>query len=195
MSIINKEQLLEFRSQKRKSSKGLNGSLNEFINESRSGKVTVFLSHKHNERVELDAAIQLLKEMNLNIYVDWLDNDMPAHTSGITAAKIKNKIKENKKFIFLATEGAIASKWCNWELGIGDTHKYIKHIALLPVKENYGNYSGNEYLQIYPTIEFVKAFTVQRKIGGYFDEGYYVVSPKVPGKLRSYNKIGDWLSY
>ena len=57
------------------------------------------------------------------------------------------------KFILLATEGAIASKWCNWELGIGDVHKYYKNMAVMPItnKEN-GEFSGNEYLQIYPII-------------------------------------------
>jgi len=194
MSIIDKAQLLGFRNQTRTFSKGLSGSLNEFINESRIGKVTIFLSHKHDERTELDAAIQFLKKMNVNVYVDWLDDEMPVQTSGITASRIKNKIKENRKFIFLATEGAINSKWCNWELGIGDTHKYLNHIALLPIKENHRNYSGNEYLQIYPTIEFVRGFTLQRQIGGYFDEGYYVVSPLETGKARSYNKLEDWIS-
>ena len=194
MSIIDKSQLLGFRNQTRTFSKGLNGSLNEFSNESRVGKVTIFLSHKHNERTELDAAIQFLKRMNVNVYVDWLDGDMPKNTSGKTASRIKSKIKENRKFIFLATEGAINSKWCNWELGIGDTHKYINHIALMPVKEDYKGYTGNEYLQIYPTIEFIRRFTVQRKIGGYFDEGYYVVSPIEIGEVRSYTKLDNWLS-
>lgn len=132
--------------------------------------------------------------MNVNVYVDWLDDDMPTNTSGKTASRIKSKIKENKEFIFLATEGAINSKWCNWELGIGDTHKYINHIALLPVKEDHKGYTGNEYLQIYPTIEFVRRFTIQRKIGGYFEEGFYVVSPIEVGEARSYTKLDDWLS-
>ena len=61
-------------------------------------------------------------------------------------------IRENKKFIFLATEGAITSKWCNWELGHGDAEKYINHIAILPIKNTYSDYNGAEYLQIYPYI-------------------------------------------
>ena len=93
-----------------------------------------------------------MKKFGVEIYVDWLDDGMPRTTSGITATRIKQKIKENRKFIFLATEGAISSKWCNWELGHGDAQKYMEHIAVLPIKNNYSDYSGAEYLQIYPYV-------------------------------------------
>lgn len=49
---------------------------------------------------------------------------MPARTCGRTAENIKEKIKKYDKFILVATEGAIASKWCNWELGFGDAQKF-----------------------------------------------------------------------
>jgi hypothetical protein len=115
-------------------------------------EVTVFLSHKHDEVEELKDAIALLKKFGVNVYIDHNDEEMPQHTSGVTADKLKKKIKENKKFILLATEKAIASKWCNWELGFGDAHKYIKDIALLVIKEDNTRWSGSEYLQIYPVI-------------------------------------------
>jgi hypothetical protein len=45
-----------------------------------------------------------------------LDEGMPKTTSGATATKIKNKIKEKDKFVFLATEGAISQSGVtgNW---------------------------------------------------------------------------------
>lgn len=115
-------------------------------------EVTVFLSHKHNEKIELENAIALLNSLSVSLYIDWLDEGMPRATSGVTATKIKNKIKEKDKFVFLATEGAILSIWCNWELGFGDAQKYINHIAILPVKDDSREYTGSEYLQIYPYI-------------------------------------------
>lgn len=132
-------------------------TFSEFVNESKTRKstsveVTIFLSHKHDESEELKDAIALLKKYGVNVYIDHNDEEMPKHTSGATAEKLKKKIKENKKFILLATERAIASKWCNWELGFGDAHKYINHIALLVVKEDNTNWTGSEYLQIYPVI-------------------------------------------
>lgn len=54
-----------------------------------------------------------MRHLNSSIYVDWLDPSMPARTCGRTAENIKEKIKKYDKFILVATEGAIASKWCN----------------------------------------------------------------------------------
>ena len=152
MSIISKSKLSEYRNSTRYYSKTINESLKEFKAESRYSKVTIFLSHKYDETEELDSAISFLNRFGVEVYVDWLDDGMPRTTSGITANRIKQKIKENRKFIFLATEGAVSSKWCNWELGHGDAQKYIEHIAVLPVKNTYSDYSGAEYLQIYPYI-------------------------------------------
>ena len=118
-------------------------------------EVTVFLSHKHDEVEPFESVIALLKSLGVNIYVDWQDSEMPTSTSGETARRIKKKIQENKKFILLATERAIASKWCNWELGYGDAWKFPNdQIAILPIKNNDKSYSGSEYLQIYPSIQY-----------------------------------------
>ena len=118
-----------------------------------SFEVSVFLSHKHEEKEIIQQTITLLSKLGINVYVDWLDNGMPRITSGYTALRIKEKIRQNDKFILLATESAINSKWCNWELGYGDACKYHKNIAIMPItdKED-NNFSGSEYLQIYPVI-------------------------------------------
>ncbi|MDO6745569.1 hypothetical protein Q4553_13450 [Tenacibaculum soleae] len=193
MPILTKSNLLSFRNYRRESPKSISLSLEEFSQESKGEKVTIFLSHKHNELEELDSAISLLKSFGVNIYVDWQDEAMPEITSGITAQKIKEKIKINQKFILLATEGAINSKWCNWELGHGDAEKYLDNIAIFPIRDNYRNYSGSEYLQIYPRIEYVEENTVERAIGGFFQRGYYVIMPKNKDGTSSYYKLSYWL--
>ena len=114
---------------------------------SRGTGVSVFLSHKHNEVTIMENVIALLKNCGVCVYVDWMDEEMPKTTSGLTAMKLKEKINSCKKFIFLATEGAISSKWCNWELGFGDAKKYPENIALMPIADSDGSYSGSEYLQ------------------------------------------------
>lgn len=152
MAILSKSQLKSYRNKTRHFSKSITESLSEFKGESKYSRVTIFLSHKHDENEELDSAISFLKQFGVEVYVDWLDEGMPRQTSGATAKRIKEKIKENSKFIFLATEGAILSKWCNWELGFGDAQKYIDHIAIFPVSNDYATFSGAEYIQIYPYI-------------------------------------------
>ena len=150
----------------------------------------IFLSHKHDEKEYLEGAISLLKTYGVDVYVDWLDEGMPKTTSGLTAVKIKEKIKENHKFILLATEGAINSKWCNWELGLGDAAKYIESIALLPIKRDYIDFSGSEYLEIYPYIFNIDSSQYFK--GSFRTQGTYVVYPSVKGNDKVV-PIAEWL--
>lgn len=74
---------------------------------------------------------------------------MPAYTCGKTAENNKKRIIQYDKFILVATERAISSKWCNWELGFGDAQKYeSEKIALFPICNNGQDWSGSEYLEI-----------------------------------------------
>jgi hypothetical protein len=189
MSIITESQLKNYR-RSTKTYITLNESLRNFRNESSTFKTKIFLSHKHDEKEYLEGAISLLKTYGVEVYIDWLDEGMPKTTSSQTAVRIKQKIRENHKFILLATEGAINSKWCNWELGLGDAAKYIEHIALLPIKRDYTDFSGGEYLEIYPyifNIDFYQYFK-----GNYRSQGAYIVYPS----LNSNDKvipIAEWL--
>jgi hypothetical protein len=143
-----------------------------------STKPTVFLSHKHDDLEDVRGVIGELESLGVKVYVDSMDNKMPNETNGDTAKRIKEVIKYCNKFILLATDKAIESYWCNWELGIGDVHKFKQHIAILPMKEKNTydyTYKGNEYLQIYPRIEHREAFT--NFWGHNFKTGFYVSNP------------------
>jgi len=156
----------------------LNEAVGQIKRASRTGEVTLFLSHKHDDVEPLKDAIALFHSLGVHVYVDWLDETMPTVISGTTADRIKKKIEQNRKFVLLATQGAIDSKWCNWELGYGDAHKYIQHIAIMPVAENNEMWKGNEYLQIYPSIQMDQVYSRRQ---------YYVESRGVRQSLA------DWL--
>lgn len=134
-------------------------TLSTIVNESRtfsktSAKTSIFLSHSHNDKDVVQQAVTFFRTLGIAIYVDWMDETMPENTSGVTATNIKSKIISNDKFILLATNSAVASKWCNWEVGVGDTFKYSTNkLAILPLADNNSTWTGNEYLQIYPRIE------------------------------------------
>tara|TARA_R110000744_G_scaffold326979_1_gene432700 strand:+ start:1606 stop:2193 length:588 start_codon:yes stop_codon:yes gene_type:complete len=179
-------------------------NLNEAIRETRlfskakiHTKPTVFISHKHSDledQKEVKGIINLFEKLGAKIYIDSIDDKMPGETTGETAIRIKEIIKYSKKFVLVATEKAIESYWCNWELGIGDTYKYIEHIAIIPIKEKGeidSKYKGNEYLQIYPRIEYNKAFNNYR--GHHFKEGYYVCKPKNQEGFRYIRLLEEWL--
>jgi len=179
-------------------------NLNESIRETRTFskskteyKPTVFISHKHSDlkdQEEVKGILEIFEDLGAKVYIDSMDNKMPDETSGETALRIKEVIKFTKKFVLVATEKAIESYWCNWELGIGDTHKYIENIAIIPIKEKGerdSHYMGNEYLQIYPIIEYNKAFT--NIYGHHFIEGYYVCKPKNKEGVRYITLLKEWL--
>ncbi|MCX6319649.1 MAG: TIR domain-containing protein [Bacteroidetes bacterium] len=130
-------------------------STDEFnkIKEFSEYQTSVFLSHKHDEGEVLEKSILLLQSLDVRVYIDWLDEQMPLTTSRETAELIKVKIKECSKFIFLATSEAVESKWCNWELGFGDSIKYPNSIAVMPIASDEGNWKGYEYLDIYPIVK------------------------------------------
>jgi hypothetical protein len=118
-----------------------------------TGERVVFLSHKHDEKTKIEKAIALLRENGIDVYVDWLDEEMPPNTNSFTAKRLKRRIDESDRFMLLATEGAISSKWCNWELGIGDGNKPKEKIAIFPISDPSRKFSGSEYLRIYPYVE------------------------------------------
>ncbi|MGL5705988.1 MAG: toll/interleukin-1 receptor domain-containing protein [Tannerellaceae bacterium] len=151
---LSKEQLATEQENRSEFYANLVDSILQRLQKSFHNNATVFLSHKHDEGTVLLNVISMLKNLGVDVYLDWMDDDMPKYTSGETASKIKQKIKHCNKFILLATEGAITSKWCNWELGYGDAHKYSEHIAIMPITDTRdGKFSGSEYLEIYPIIK------------------------------------------
>lgn len=192
MSFISESQLANYRSRTKTFSADnlINLSENYFRDKSRT---MVFLSHKHDEYTILQDAIAFLKDEGVDIYVDWMDASMPAYTNAETAHKLKEKIKVSDKFILVATQNAINSKWCNWELGLGDAAKYIQNIALLPINKSNQSFYGAEYLKIYPWIEYQDG-TTQYTGGAYIPKGYYVFYPEKDGSNRLF-PLKEWLKY
>lgn len=178
MSILTKSQFATI-AQSQAGYKGLRGMINENRQASRATQLTsVFLSHSHTDKDVVEQAVSFFRTLGITVYVDWADETMPEKPTGETAKKIKNQIVLNDKFVLLATNNAVSSKWCNWEVGIGDTYKLKnKKIALLPLAENSGSWHGNEYLQIYPRIEQEN-----------FKNGYIVRFPD-----STYETLLEWL--
>ena len=149
-------------------------------------KTTVFISHKHDDIEDFKGLLGFLeKQFFVKAYIDSRDSSMPYFTSGKTAIKIREKIKACDKFIFLATNGAIESKWCNWELGYGDANKFEENIALFqmkPANTMDSDYKGSEYMSIYPYIVYYDG-TETYGNGKLISKGYYVMRQSDKGKI------------
>ena len=94
---------------------------------------------------------------------------------GITKSVIRIKWQRDRFLVtFIASDAALDSKWCNWEIGFGDAHKYEHDkIAIFPVRQDDRQWSGNEYLQLYPSIEYFDGTTTYKN-GEIIPKGYYV---------------------
>ncbi len=155
---------------------------------------TVFISHKHSELTELAQLIFFLeKTYNVVTYIDSRDEEMPKVTCGETAIRIKEKIKWCDKFILLATNGAVESKWCNWELGYGDAMKSAEDkIAIFPLNTG-GDYKGNEYMQIYPRIVHYDGINDYCADSSPIAPGYYVLTKNKDDQGCNICPLENWL--
>ena len=158
-------------------------------------KTTVFISHKHDDLKDLHGFINFLeKEYNIDAYTDGNDSSMPKVTSKETAERIRKIIKKCSKFILLATNKAVESNWCNWELGFGDAYKFPDSIAILPMNDKFkseSDYKGKEYMELYPTIVH---YNGTEKYSDYspIEEGYYVRTKNSTG--YTITKLESWLN-
>lgn len=119
-----------------------------------SAEVTIFMSHSHKDKDLIQPAIAFLRSHGVSVYVDWMDEGMPDVVSGETAKKIKEKIRQQKKFLVMVTENSKDSRWVPWELGFADPVKGMDHIATFPIAEK-SDFAQNEYMKIYPKIYFI----------------------------------------
>lgn len=113
-----------------------------------------FLSHSSKDEELVVGAIALLSNHGANVYVDTVDPAMPPTTNKETAAVLKRRIVQARKFVLLASENSKASAWVPWELGIADGCKGVSHIALFPAVDVGRNaqWRSWEYMGLYNCI-------------------------------------------
>lgn len=154
---------------------------------------TVFLSHKHQEREILFQVKALLESLGMNVYIDWMERNMQHPTNAETAKELKRQIDEQDKFILIATDAAISAPWCNWEIGLADRSKSDQDkIAILPIADTSGRWNHNEYLRIYPSIEYQDGMSKNTR-NEIIAKGYYVLYPANTEGNRKYISLNEWL--
>lgn len=128
---------------------GLHKTAN-FAMDSKEHLRTAFLCHSHKDESLVKGLLVLFQEKGVNLYVDWLDSEMPESPNGETASRIQDKIKSAYYFFFLATANSKASRWCPWEIGYADG--VGKKVCIISTSDDHNTY-GNEYLQLYSHID------------------------------------------
>ncbi|APQ11841.1 hypothetical protein BJP27_10120 [Pseudomonas oryzihabitans] len=160
-------------------------SANLIKSSSQAEGATVFLSHSSKDTDLVPGSIKVLKNHGATVYIDEIDPEMPPYTSSETAALIKTRIRQTKRFVLLTSDNSKDSKWVPWELGIADGEKGISSIALFPASDSQylDSWTSWEYLGLYERI-------VWGKLNGYNDELWMVLNHKKNTAVP----LRDWLS-
>lgn len=138
----------------------LAGSKNErTILEDRAAQASVsnsvFLSHSSKDVNILAGAIALLEKHGGTVYIDKKDSSLPSVTSTSTAEKLRQRIKDCRKFVILTSENSKDSRWVPWELGLADSYRTPANVAILPtVMSGDHNWTEQEYLGLYRRITY-----------------------------------------
>lgn len=89
-----------------------------------------------------------------------------------------------KGLAYISTSNMSKSKWCPWELGLGDGLLYGRASILPILEESSSQYNGREYLSIYPYI-------IYAKVQGSNKDEFWVIDSKDSDK---YVSLKSWLS-
>lgn len=127
-------------------------ALNE-INLSISSSVKVFLSYRRKDFGYIKPIIGLLNAQGVSIYIDYLDDSLPATPDHTTASTLRERLKKCKKFILLATPNSKDSVWMPWELGMGDGFIGHEHTLVLPLLTSENYWDEREYYKVYGYIK------------------------------------------
>ena len=114
----------------------------------------IFLSHAIADAELVLGVKQLLEQQGATVYVDW-SHDRQLDRSKVnaeTAALLRQRMRQSKTLIYLATDAATTSKWMPWELGFFDGFR-SGGVAIIPLldRETDG-FAGQEYLGLYPKV-------------------------------------------
>jgi hypothetical protein len=113
-----------------------------------------FLAHSSDDIDLVQRIIVYFRACGAKPYIDKDDMELPINTSSKTASTLIHNIEACSKFVVVVTDKSINSKWVPWELGVANSQKAYKDVAILPIDSLIvnGNWKNNEYLGIYQQI-------------------------------------------
>ena len=75
---------------------------------------------------------------------------------------LRKRMELSKSLAYVATSNSSNSKWCPWELGYVDASKNGR-CAILPIMKDEGStFKGQEYLGLYPFIDYAPIENTQK---------------------------------
>jgi hypothetical protein len=131
------------------------------------GHYDVFLSHSFDDGEAILGIKKIVEAEGLSVYVDWVDDPQLDRTKVTTesASILRRRMRTCSCLVYAYSPSARDSKWMPWELGYFDGYKG-EYIWILPLVQSYDSeFSGQEYLGLYPAIENVSALSGRVDLG------------------------------
>lgn len=122
----------------------------------------IFLSHSIRDAKIVYGVKRLLEETGKTVYVDWIV-DPQLHRNAVsagTAETLRKRMRKCDACFYLYSQHSQTSRWMPWELGFFDGMN--GNVAILPILPPSGtlDIEGEEYLEVYPKIDFANIDTV-----------------------------------
>lgn len=132
-----------------------------------SKQYDIFVSHSYEDAELIYGVKKMIETLNLTVYVDWID-DAKLNRGAVTvktAALLRERMKTCGSLLYAHSKNSGDSVWMPWELGYfnglrGD------HVWILPLVETSDSeYSKQEYLGLYPTVEKLSSLYGRQDLG------------------------------
>lgn len=130
------------------------------------GKFDVFLSHSSKESESILLGIKgMFEDRGLSVYVDRYSDPQldPEKVTPATAQLLRSRMMNCGALIYVHSSNSTHSRWMPWELGYFDGLKgRVGIIPVLPSPRS-GRFVGEEYLGLYPYVDYVAPSTSSDK--------------------------------
>ena len=143
----------------------------------------VFISYSWNDKKYAEKVVTLLNECGYSAYIDY--NDLRLDRSNVseeTAKKLLDAMRKCKGLLYLYSPSSSVSKWCPWEVGVFSGIKNFRCANLPLVEKQNDEYKNQEYLELYPYIEY-------DKIQGSNKDEFWVCEDNT-----SYTTLRNWIN-
>lgn len=115
----------------------------------------IFLSHSFADADIVLGVYAFLTTAGKTVYVDWIEDkglDRTKVTSE-TADILRRRMRASSSLVYASSEKAAQSRWMPWELGYFDGFK-PNMVSILPlVSASDSEWTGQEYLGLYPVVD------------------------------------------
>lgn len=115
----------------------------------------IFLSYSYDDKEFALIVFSMLEKDGFSVYIDLYDPKLSREkVDEETAKQIASILDKTKLVIYLHSYSSQKSKWCPWELGyMSGKHNFA--CATLPIANSKGEYNKQEYLMVYPYIDYL----------------------------------------